>query len=101
MQDNAALCQSDECSQIETCKFSFNLSLYLIIFLFIAHPDEIDREKVVVKIKVNTKARSKPNKKQRLILTNPFTILEPQDQKIGEFYVVHDRRATDLEAPKL
>ena len=29
-------------------------------------------------------------------LTNPFTILEPRDQEIGEFYVVQD-----LEAPKL
>ena len=33
--------------------------------------------------------------------TNPFTILEPQDQEIGELYVVQERRATDFEAPKL
>ena len=33
--------------------------------------------------------------------TNPFSILEPQDQEIGEFYVVQERRATDLKAPKL
>ena len=32
--------------------------------------------------------------------TNPFTILEPQDQEIGEFYVVQKLLATDLEAPK-
>ena len=33
--------------------------------------------------------------------TNSFTILEPEDQEIGEFYVVQERRATDFEAPKL
>ena len=33
--------------------------------------------------------------------TNTFTISEPQDQEISEFYVVQDRRATDSEAPKL
>ena len=32
---------------------------------------------------------------------NPFTILEPPDQEIGEFYVVLERRAADFEAPKL
>ena len=32
---------------------------------------------------------------------DPFTILEPRDQEIGEFYVVHERRATDFEDPKL
>ena len=33
--------------------------------------------------------------------TGPFTILEPRDQGIGEFYVVQERRETDFEAPKL
>ena len=33
--------------------------------------------------------------------TNPFTISEPQDQEIVEFYVVQERRATDFVAPKL
>ena len=33
--------------------------------------------------------------------TRPFTILEPQDQDIGEFYVVQERRTTDFEASKL
>ena len=33
--------------------------------------------------------------------TNPFTMLEPQDQEIGEFYVLQERRATDFEASKL
>ena len=33
--------------------------------------------------------------------TNHFAILEPQDQEIGEFHVVHEGRATDFEAPKL
>ena len=33
--------------------------------------------------------------------TYPFTILEPQDQEIGQIYVAHDRRTTDFEAPKL
>ena len=28
--------------------------------------------------------------------TNSFTILESQDQEIGEFYVVQERRATDF-----
>ena len=32
--------------------------------------------------------------------TGPFTILEPQNQEIGEFYVVYER-ATDIEAAKL
>ena len=32
---------------------------------------------------------------------NPFTILEPEDQGIGEFYVVQERRATDFKAPEL
>ena len=32
---------------------------------------------------------------------NPFTILEPCDQDIGEFYLVQERRATDFEASKL
>ena len=33
--------------------------------------------------------------------TNLFTILKPQDQEIGEFYVVQECHATDFEAPKL
>ena len=33
--------------------------------------------------------------------TNPFTVLEPRDQEIDKFYLVQERRATDLEAPKL
>ena len=33
--------------------------------------------------------------------TNTFTVLEPQDQEIGECYVVQERRVTDFEAPKL
>ena len=32
---------------------------------------------------------------------NPITILEPQDQGIGELYVVQIRRTTDYKAPKL
>ena len=32
---------------------------------------------------------------------NPFTILVPHDQEIGEFYGVQERRATDFEASKL
>ena len=34
-------------------------------------------------------------------LTNPFTILEHGDRKIGEFYVFQKRRTTDFEALKL
>ena len=33
--------------------------------------------------------------------TGSFTIIEPQDQEIGEFYEVQKRCATDFEAPKL
>ena len=33
--------------------------------------------------------------------TRLFTILEPQDQEIGRFYVVKNRRSTDFEAQKL
>ena len=33
--------------------------------------------------------------------TGPFTILQPHNQEISEFYVVQERRATDLEAPQL
>ena len=33
--------------------------------------------------------------------TDPFTILVPQDQEIGQFYVGQERYATDFEAPKL
>ena len=33
--------------------------------------------------------------------TSPFTILEPQNPWIDEFYVVQKRRATDFKAPKL
>ena len=33
--------------------------------------------------------------------TNPFTILEHQDQEIGKFYVVQKRLTTDFEAPIL
>ena len=33
--------------------------------------------------------------------TDPFTILEPRDQEIAEFYFVQERRATDFEARKL
>ena len=33
--------------------------------------------------------------------TNPFTILEPQDQEIGQIYVAQERRATDFGAQKL
>ena len=33
--------------------------------------------------------------------TNPSTIVEPEDQEIGEFYVVQEHRATDFEASKL
>ena len=30
--------------------------------------------------------------------TNPFTILKPRDQEIGEFLVVQERRPTDFKA---
>ena len=33
--------------------------------------------------------------------TSPPTILEPQNPRIVEFYVVQERRATDFNAPKL
>ena len=33
--------------------------------------------------------------------TNPFTIAEPHDQEISEFYVVEEHRVTDFEPPKL
>ena len=33
--------------------------------------------------------------------TDPFTISEPYNQEISEFYVVRGRRTTDFEAPKL
>ena len=33
--------------------------------------------------------------------TSPFTILEPQNPWIDEFYVVRERRTTDFEHPKL
>ena len=33
--------------------------------------------------------------------TGPFTILQPQDQEIGEFNSVQERCSTDFEAPKL
>ena len=33
--------------------------------------------------------------------TRPFTISEPQDRAIGEFYVVQEGRVTDFQAPKL
>ena len=36
-----------------------------------------------------------------MIPTKPFTILDAQDQEIGETYVVQERRATDFEALKL
>ena len=32
--------------------------------------------------------------------TDPFTILEPQNQGMGEFYVIQKRHSTDFEAPK-
>ena len=31
--------------------------------------------------------------------TNPFTILEPQEQEIGDFYIVQEHRASDFQAP--
>ena len=33
--------------------------------------------------------------------TGPFTILSPQNQEIAEFYQVQERRAADIEAPKV
>ena len=33
--------------------------------------------------------------------TDPFTILEPRNQEIGEFYVVKTRRTKDFDAPEL
>ena len=33
-----------------------------------------------------------------IFLTGPFTITDPQDQEIGKFYVVRERRMTDFEA---
>ena len=33
--------------------------------------------------------------------TGPFTVFEPQDQEVGKFYVVQERRTTDFEASKL
>ena len=38
------------------------------------------------------------------MITNPtslFTILEPHDQEIDEFYVVQEGRTTDFKASKL
>ena len=39
--------------------------------------------------------------KASAIPTNPFTILELEDQEISEFYVVQERRATDFGASQL
>ena len=36
-----------------------------------------------------------------IIPTGPFTNFEPQDQEIGEFYVIQERRTTNFEAQKL
>ena len=33
--------------------------------------------------------------------TGPFRILEPEDQKIDEFYAFQECGATDFEAPEL
>ena len=33
--------------------------------------------------------------------TGSFTIIKPQDQEIGKFYFVQERRTTDLEAHQL
>ena len=33
--------------------------------------------------------------------TGPFTVLEPQDRGVGNFYVVQESRTTDFEASKL
>ena len=33
--------------------------------------------------------------------TSPFTILQPRNREIGEFYVLQECRATDLQAPRL
>ena len=33
--------------------------------------------------------------------TGVFTILEPQDQEISEYFVVQERRGTDFEASKI
>ena len=33
--------------------------------------------------------------------TSPFTILDPQDQEIDEFYVVEESRTADFEVSKL
>ena len=35
------------------------------------------------------------------ISTDPFKILEPRNQEIGEFYDVQEHRPTDFEAPIL
>ena len=45
------------------------------------------------------------NARQQIIIKikkiSHFTNLEPQDQEIGEFYVVQKRQSTDFEARKL
>ena len=33
--------------------------------------------------------------------TSPFTISEPQNPSIGEFYIIRERRATDFKASYL
>lgn len=41
--------------------------------------------------------------KERVLVfpINPFQIVEPQHQDIGEFYAIHERHAADFETPKL
>ena len=66
---------------ILTCRFcvyqrKFSISIYLL------------SGKIQIKTQHNTP-------------TDPFTISEPRDQEIVDFYVVQDRRTTDFEAQKL
>ena len=79
-------------SEIVTYFFAFSLA-----FIFWADPTN-DKGKQICAVKYSI--RASPTKNIRRPVpdspTNPFAILEPDYQEIGEFYVVEERRATDF-----
>ena len=62
------------------------------------------KKNVTVRIKIVFDRLTHASSDRRLtqsVPTDPFTMLEPRDQEIGEFYEIQKLRWTDLEASKL
>ena len=94
---------------LDACNLRFeNVFLPLKRVEFSRFGNEVQMRKMIHKciFTFSWEMKTRPGgekKNNRIIMKNPtgpITILEPENQEIGEFCVVHDHRSTDFETLK-